>query len=59
MDKELKKLLKKYGCSVFFKKTRHFKIKHPCKKGFVIASCSSSDRNYIFNVEKDIKKLLA
>ena len=58
MDKELKKLMKKYRCVAICKKKRHYRITHPCKKGFVTASCSSSDRNYIFNVEKDIKKFL-
>jgi hypothetical protein len=58
MDKELKKLLKKYSSLIVCKKKRHYQIKHACKNGFITVSCTSSDRNYIFNVEKDILKLI-
>lgn len=37
---------------------KHLRIRHSCKRGFIIVSSSSSDGNYLFNVKKDLDKFI-
>jgi hypothetical protein len=58
MEKELRRLLKKYPDLTVAYGKKHLQIRHPSKGGFVTVSSTSSDRNYIFNVKRDIDSFI-
>ena len=58
MDKNLRKLMKKYPGLTVERGGKHLRIRHVCKRGFITVSSSSSDNNYLFNVKRDLDKFI-
>ena len=56
VDKDFRKLLKAFPELVLEHGGKHLRLRHPTKPGFIAVSSTSSDRNYLANVRRDLER---